>query len=108
MTGRSIRAIILALVPRPHWHLEVRIVKALPSSLEGFDTSRFEVGRVYDVNAPLCDLLVTSGFAVDGTAIATDVPPDTPAEPAKHARPRRAHANERSRTSHKNSKKKTR
>jgi len=89
-------------VPRPHWHLEVRIVKALPVSFEGFDTSRFEVGRVYDVNAPLCDLLVTSGYAVASAAISSDktpAPEPTPPTPAK-----RSHANERSRTSHRNRK----
>jgi hypothetical protein len=51
-------------VPRPRWHLEICITKPLPLEYEGFDTSRFEVGRVYDVNAPLCDLLVTSGYAI--------------------------------------------
>jgi hypothetical protein len=85
-------------VPRPHWHLEVRIIKAVPMSFEGFDTSRFEVGRVYDVNAPLCDLLVTSGYAVESKALPTPAP-EPPPPTAK-----RAQANERSRRSPKKQK----
>jgi hypothetical protein len=63
-------------------------------SFEGFDTSRFEVGRVYDVNAPLCDLLVTSGYAVESAAIPSVETPAPEPPPAK-----RAQANERSRPS---------
>jgi hypothetical protein len=70
-------------VPRPRWHLEIRITRPLPSELEGFDTSRFEVGRVYDVNAPLCDLLVTSGYAVEHVPPAPATTPD--AAPDKRA-----------------------
>jgi len=66
-------------VPRPHWHLEIRIVKTPPPSFEGFDTSRFEVGLVYDVNSPLCDLLVTSGYAVENVKSAADAVPPSPA-----------------------------
>lgn len=50
-------------MPRPHWHMRVRIVRDVPSRVEEFDTSRFRVGVIYDVNAPLCDLLVLNGYA---------------------------------------------
>ena len=42
------------------------------------------MGRVYDVNSPLCDLLVTSGYAVE------NVKPGADATPAKHV-----HANDK-------------
>jgi len=70
-------------VPRPRWHLEIRITRRLPPEFEGFDTSRFEVGQVYDVNAPLCDLLVTSGYAVEHVQPVSGTTPDT--VPAKRA-----------------------
>jgi hypothetical protein len=54
-------------MPRPHWHASVTIVKTLPTMVEGFDTSRFVVGQTYDVNLPLCDLLIASGYAEPAT-----------------------------------------
>jgi len=63
----------LRRVPRPHWHLRLRIVRDLPADVEGFNTTRFQLGGVYDVNAPLCDLLIASGYAVPVAGI---LPPD--------------------------------
>jgi len=76
-------------VPRPHWHLEIRIVKTPPPSFEGFDTSRFELGRVYDVNSPLCDLLVTSGYAVENVKPADPAPPSPGTTTYAHDKPPR-------------------
>ena len=50
-------------MPRPHWHTRLKIVRSVPLTVDGFDTSRFTPGNVYDVNAPLCDLLKAHGYA---------------------------------------------
>jgi hypothetical protein len=48
----------------------LRIVRPLPTTVEGFDLTRFELLGVYDINAPLCDLLILYGYALP-----TDSPP---------------------------------
>ncbi len=50
-------------MPHPHWHMRLKITRPVPPTLEGFDTSRFASDHVYDVNAPLCDLLLANGYA---------------------------------------------
>ena len=42
----------------------IRIVRPVPSELEGYDVSRFQMHVTYEVSAPLCDLLVMHGYAV--------------------------------------------
>jgi hypothetical protein len=42
----------------------VRIVRPLPPEIEGFDLKRFDMYGGYEINAPLCDLLVVEGYAV--------------------------------------------
>ncbi len=68
-------------MPRPHWHLRLQIIKDVPAKVEDFDTARFEVGQTYDVNAPLCDVLVASGYAVPA-------PPDERARRRKRTQKR--------------------
>jgi len=57
----------------------LRIVRELPPTIDDFSTSRFHLGGVYEVNAPLCDLLIASGYAVPA--------PDEPAASARAAKP---------------------
>lgn len=40
----------------------LRITRALPFELEGFDTRRFQVDHTYDINAPLSELIILSGY----------------------------------------------
>jgi len=40
------------------------MVRPLPKQLEGFDLSRFELMAAYDVQTPLCDILIVAGYAV--------------------------------------------
>jgi hypothetical protein len=42
----------------------VRIIKPLPLRFEGFDVSRFETDRSYDIQSPLCDVIIADGFGV--------------------------------------------
>jgi hypothetical protein len=42
--------------------MRVRITKALPAQLEGFDVSRFAIDGAYEINAPLCDVIIASGY----------------------------------------------
>ena len=44
--------------------MRIRITKALPARLEGFDVSRFALDRAYDINAPLCDVMIVSGYGI--------------------------------------------
>jgi len=42
----------------------LRIVRPLPINIEGFDVTRFALHGGYDVNPPLCDLLIVAGYAI--------------------------------------------
>lgn len=44
--------------------MRICIVRPLPLALEGLDVSRLAFGHTYDINAPLCDLLIVSGYAI--------------------------------------------
>lgn len=48
--------------------LRVRITKQpVPTELEPYDVSRFEVGKVYDVGPRLAEALIVGGFAEPDT-----------------------------------------
>jgi hypothetical protein len=51
--------------------MRVRIAKELPAQLEGFNLTRYELQRSYDIAGSLGDLLVAYGYAVPD-----DSPPD--------------------------------
>jgi hypothetical protein len=53
----------------------LRIIRPLPPTLEGFEVTRFALLGTYEVNVPLCDILVISGYAV----------PTDPPTPSKEA-----------------------
>jgi hypothetical protein len=42
----------------------LRIIRPLPGNLEEFDLARFVLHGGYEVNAPLCDLLILGGYAI--------------------------------------------
>jgi hypothetical protein len=44
--------------------MRVRIAKELPAQLEGFNLTRYERDRAYDIAGSLGDLLVAYGYAV--------------------------------------------
>ena len=42
----------------------LRIIRPVPATLEGFDVRRFQLLGLYEVQTPLCDLLVLDGYAI--------------------------------------------
>jgi hypothetical protein len=44
--------------------MRLRIVRPLPRELEGFQLAHLVFGAAYDINAPLCDLLLLNGYGV--------------------------------------------
>ena len=44
--------------------MRVRIIRPLPAQLEDLDVSRLRFGASYDLQSPLSDLLLASGYAV--------------------------------------------
>jgi hypothetical protein len=44
--------------------MRVRITKALPAQLEGFDVRRFTLDGAYDIQVPLCDVIILSGYGI--------------------------------------------
>jgi hypothetical protein len=86
----------------------LRVVRPLPDTLEGFDLKRFALLGGYEINPPLCDLLILWGYAVPDDApqstdrtralkaaadavVAPAVPfdPDAPRTPARRTKPRK-------------------
>src|SRR2546428_13417050 len=52
----------------------IRIVRPLPPEIEGFDLSHLRFGESYEINQPLSDLLLVTGYGVP-----EDEPPMCPA-----------------------------
>ncbi|SRR5579871_1550696 len=44
--------------------VRLRVIRPLPKQLEGFELSRFELMGAYDVQTPLCDILIVAGYAI--------------------------------------------
>ena len=53
--------------------MRLQIVRPLPNTLEGLDVSHLHFGASTEVNAPLSDVLLASGYAI----------PDEHSEPAR-------------------------
>lgn len=58
--------------------MRLRIVRPLPPEVEGFDLSHFKFGASYDIESPLCHLLLKDGYGVPEDAVTTE-----PAKPKK-------------------------
>jgi hypothetical protein len=44
--------------------IRLRIVRPLPPAIDGFDLSHLRFGAAYDIQSPLCDVLLVSGYGV--------------------------------------------
>jgi hypothetical protein len=44
--------------------MHIRIVRPLPHQLEGVEVGHLLFGASYHIEAPLCDLLIVTGYAV--------------------------------------------
>ena len=44
--------------------MRLRIIRPLPDQLEGFALGHLAVGVAYDINVPLSDVLLATGYAI--------------------------------------------